>query len=198
MALKAVVKISGVTNLSDARYCAGMGVEMVGFDLRPDSSEYINPLKFQEITGWIAGVKLVGEVHGLAEDSIREQLVKYPLDYLEIDDLSLVGPLQNTGIPLIVKVDSNCDPEKVLAECKSNAHIVYVLLEADPDADRAIVSQLAALPLLVGYQVSTTQAIELMETTETKGIALKGSNEIKPGFKDYDELSEILEALEED
>lgn len=33
MALKTFVKISGVNNLSDARYCAGMGVNQLGFNI---------------------------------------------------------------------------------------------------------------------------------------------------------------------
>jgi phosphoribosylanthranilate isomerase len=31
-----------------------------------------------------------------------------------------------------------------------------------------------------------------------KGIALNGSHEVKPGFKDYDEIADILEILEEE
>ena len=29
------------------------------------------------------------------------------------------------------------------------------------------------------------------------GILLKGSNEIRPGFKDYDTISDILESIED-
>ena len=31
--LKTIVKVSEVNNLSDARYCAGMGVEYIGFSM---------------------------------------------------------------------------------------------------------------------------------------------------------------------
>ena len=42
--LKTLVKVSGIENLSDARYCAGMGVEFLGFPLAQIPFE-----KFQEI-----------------------------------------------------------------------------------------------------------------------------------------------------
>jgi len=48
--LKTKVKVSKVTNLSEARYCAGMGVDFLSF---PVSS--VDPKTYQEITGWVAG-----------------------------------------------------------------------------------------------------------------------------------------------
>lgn len=199
MALKAIVKVSGISNLSDARYCAGMGVEMIGFDIRPESEAYINPLKFQEITGWIAGVKLVGEVHGLSEETIREQLVKYPLDYLEITDLSLVQALANTGIPLIVKLAEDENPELAVAKCAGEPTVAYLLLEIKSPVDPVLIEKLAGLfPLLAGYELSPAEVAKLIANTPVKGFALKGGHEIKPGYKDYDELSDILEALEEE
>ncbi len=37
MALKTIVKVGNITNLSDARYCAVMGVDMLGFCLNKQS-----------------------------------------------------------------------------------------------------------------------------------------------------------------
>ena len=61
MALKTFVKISAINNLSDARYCAGMGVDMLGFALEPTNPDSISPEKYTEIIGWLSGVKFVGE-----------------------------------------------------------------------------------------------------------------------------------------
>jgi len=38
----------------------------------------------------------------------------------------------------------------------------------------------------------------LFEELPLAGIALKGGDEIRAGYKDYDELADILELLEED
>ena len=43
--LSTIVKISQVTNLSDAGYCAGMGVEMIGFMIDEDSESYVSAQK---------------------------------------------------------------------------------------------------------------------------------------------------------
>ena len=62
MTLRTLVKISSVNNLSDARYAAGMGVELMGFNLDESSGNIVAPEQFRAITGWISGVKLVGEI----------------------------------------------------------------------------------------------------------------------------------------
>ncbi len=199
MGLKAIVKVSSVTNLSDARYCAGMGVEMLGFDINPESQEYIDPVKFQEITGWVAGVKLVGDAHGLSEDAIRSQLVQYELDCLEISDLNLLTSLQNTGVSFIVKVQNADELGEVLALSDNNPSIEYLFLEAKMASYLSQIEDFtSSTAILIGYEVSPEEAKEFSGKGNIKGFVLKGSNEIKPGFKDYDELADILEALDEE
>lgn len=199
MALTAVVKVSSITNLSDARYCAGMGVDMLGFDINPESKDYINPLKFQEITGWVAGVKHVGEVHGLSEEAIRSQLVQYELDCLEISDLSLLPALQQANLTFIVKALATQDLNEILETCQQYASVDYVFLELNqPLSERKIEHLAPNASLLLGYEINPQNAQELLALGGVKGFVLKGSQEIKPGFKDYDELADILELLEED
>lgn len=198
MALKAVVKVSSVTNLSDARYCAGMGVDMLGFDINPSAQEYVNPLKFQEITGWVAGVKLVGEVHEMDEAGIRAQLVQYPIDCLEISDASLLASLQNTSLSFVLKIQASDNLAEAIASCEKYPSVEYLFVELNqPMTGKEIRTLAASTPLLLGYEVGPGEAEELISNTEVKGFVLKGSQEIKPGFKDYDALADILEALEE-
>ena len=52
------VKVGQVTNLSEARYCAGMGVDFLSFPIVS-----IDPKTYQEITGWVAGPKFGIEVN---------------------------------------------------------------------------------------------------------------------------------------
>ncbi len=60
MALITSVIVNGVNNLSDARYCAGMGVDMIGFNLDESQPGFMPAADLQDIAGWVAGVKLVG------------------------------------------------------------------------------------------------------------------------------------------
>ena len=90
MALKSFVYVSEVDNLSDARFAAGMGVDLVGFKLDPNHENALNKAKFDEISEWIAGVKIVGEFGNTPPDQLTELLDAYKLDYLLIENEELI------------------------------------------------------------------------------------------------------------
>ena len=48
MALKTSVIINEVINLSDARYCAGMGVDYIGFRIDENHDKYVDLENFNE------------------------------------------------------------------------------------------------------------------------------------------------------
>ena len=51
--------------------------------------------------------------------------------------------------------------------------------------------------LLIGKDVSLESLQHLVNQSKYTGLHLKGSDEIRPGYKNFDELAEILEALED-
>ncbi|MFT6971874.1 MAG: phosphoribosylanthranilate isomerase, partial [Roseivirga sp.] len=87
MALKTFVKVSGINNLSDARYCAGMGVNQVGFEIEEGSPNYVDQQSFKEIKGWLSGVEFVGEING-SVGSIANLVKDYGLDAIQIENMA--------------------------------------------------------------------------------------------------------------
>ena len=53
--LKAKIKISQITNLTDARYFAAWGVDFLGFDINPESEHFSSPSIVAEISEWVEG-----------------------------------------------------------------------------------------------------------------------------------------------
>ena len=49
MALSTIVKVGSIRNLSDARYCAGMMVDVLGFSINPNDKNYIKEEETQDI-----------------------------------------------------------------------------------------------------------------------------------------------------
>lgn len=198
MALATFVKISTVTNLSDARYCAGMGVDAIGFRLEEGQPGYVTPTVFHGITEWLAGVALVGEFLGQDAAQITEIAKEYALDYVQIDHADLVPELQTLSAKLILRVQPEQMDANTLESLKSVAdQVAFILVEPEADYSQPdLLGTLAAsdLPLVIGFDVEEQRLDELK--AGFKGIALKGTEEEKPGFKDYDELMDILEALE--
>jgi len=206
MALKTFVKISSVNNLSDARYCAGMYVNLMGFNLEDINPNYTSPEKFQEITEWLSGLEYVGEFDASHPDTILETVRRYEIQYIQIQELAHLQMLLNTGYNIILKqqIREVKDIEKLIALApglKENG--VVLLLESDSLELRSeyiqLIKELAQKTVvLLGFGINPTNIEEVLEKTLVKGIALNGGDEIKPGFKDFEGLADILEALELD
>ncbi|QDK79076.1 N-(5'-phosphoribosyl)anthranilate isomerase [Spirosoma sp. KCTC 42546] len=206
MSLKTLVKISNVTNLSDARYCAGMGVDMLGFSMDADSPDYIEPKKFDEIRGWVAGVQIVGETTSTDPEVIEQLLDTYKPDILQVNESALLSYLSTFTKPLILHVDLSqltLDQLDTLFQT-GVAGADYILLESNSplhldDELKTTLQRLAArYPILLGIGVSAENVHELLAELSVQGIALSGGDEERPGNKEFGELMDILEAIEEE
>ena len=91
MALQTIVKVSTVNNLTDARYCAGMGVDLLGFSMDGSSPDYVDPVRFAEIRSWVSGVQIVGETSSDDPEQIEQLLADYQPDLLQVDESALTG-----------------------------------------------------------------------------------------------------------
>ena len=206
--LSTTVKISNVTNLSDARYCAGMGVEMLGFALDPGDPQYIAPEKFGEIRSWIAGVQLVGETKSDDVEEILRLHNAYPLDVLQVDVPAMIPFLvSELTIPLLLRIDTDITGTDELASIyrQYGGHIAYLLLESSANLpmsgewEEAIRAFPDRSNLLLGFGLDDSSQIgRYLETLPVAGISLRGSEELRPGYKDYGMLMDILESLETD
>jgi phosphoribosylanthranilate isomerase len=195
--LRTIVKVSNINNLSDARYCAGMGVEMLGFSMDELSFE-----KFKEMRGWLAGVKVVGETDSQDILKIIELNEIYQPDYLEVSDFHNIAEIQKIGKPIILKVDfATANLPALFQTLKGN--VEYFSVENSDEfgvIDDSVLSQLDAwsfqFPIILGFGVKESNANDLLEQTQISGFALRGNDEIRPGFGDSEELMNILEILE--
>lgn len=188
MPLKTVVKVGNISNLSDARYCAGMGTEMLGFSVIPGEPNYVSPGVFQEIRGWIAGPKIVAELYGMksAED-LATVVESYQPDYFELGIQDFTRYSDLLSLPCIVAVDD------LGIETAHPAVIYYVVNEM-------LLSSLSgkslARPTLVRVS-SAADASRVLTQYPVSGLVLDGTPELRPGYKDYSSLSDTLEMLDE-
>jgi phosphoribosylanthranilate isomerase len=190
MSLQTVVKAGNITNLSDARYCAGMGVEIIGF---PTGNPLFEPSKIKEIAGWLSGVKIALE---LDETTIQDPALPALLDILQPDYLQVAARAADmirtiSPLPLLLVSDTllSALTEKDLLLYTGNLQENKQALANYGQSNRVILS---------GERIEAANVLEVLETIKPYGIELRGSHEISPGFKNFDDLSEILELLEVD
>lgn len=192
MQLKTKVIVSGVSNLHDARYCAGMGVDMIAFPINPSEPAFVNEADFKEIVEWLSGPKFFAE----ASDLAGIELSNYPIEGLLTDNLDLIGKIE---APLILKVTSLADAPQILGRY-SNLVEAFLLDIEENELNDTTKNQLLDLTkkyaIYLGSGIDKDNVNTLLEELKPLGIGLKGSKEIKVGFNDFDGLADVLEEIE--
>ena len=187
MALATFVKIGGINNLSDARYCAGMEVNQLGFNIEHEHENYTSSKDFDEIANWVSGVEFVGEVE--SSTNIAELIAGYNIQAIEIHLKEQLEPAFATGLQVIFRTN---DAELIQELTTSETRITYFIFDGDAQA----ISKTGKVLVTAGFEANGIK--DFVASTGVKGLALQGGNEIRPGFKDFDELADILEALDVD
>ena len=194
MALKTLVKVGQISNLSDARYCAGMSVDMLGFGVITGQPHYVSPELFKEMRGWFSGPAIVAEAYGIQKGEDLPAIIQnYLPDFIElgVQDLLKIHSPSSTYI-------LSTTPEELQAQEDAltlfRIQISKIIIPAS--TEKAVVDELARsykvmLRVDAGFPIDT-----VINNPSIKGIALQGSPEERPGLKTYDQLSSILDKLE--
>lgn len=198
MALQTLVKLNEVRSLAEARYGAGMGVNMLGFALEKHHAHYVSPTQLQAISKWLSGVKLVGEIETSNLQVIEQLLSAYRLDYLQLNDSREIGKdLASWGVPVLIKLqlrdhDSLSSLRRRLAAYGSE--VSYFLLEkvAIRDSEEGLlqstINHLATeFPVIQSFQCIPTTWPHL-STSKLKGVAIDHTG---------DDLDGLVTALEQ-
>lgn len=205
MALRTKVKVSEITNLSDARYCAGMGVEMIGFALDEDHPRFIELSTARDITSWISGIQVAGEFQGHNYSNIEYLSQELNIDYIQLRHPVDIVELKKIHKPVIIQLFYTSGQESLLEEQldKYSADKIQFLLESDENVNLESLSETLTRwcskhSIILGFGIESENLNLITEHIKPWGIALKGGDEIKPGLKSFEELAEILESLEGD
>jgi phosphoribosylanthranilate isomerase len=191
MALKTLVKVGSISNLSDARYCAGMGVDFLGFRIIEGQPGAIPVKTFQEIRGWVTGPQIVAEIYGVSREEELSRVLEETLpDYLELSmaEYRAIGHAINK--PYILRLG---DHEEIPSDFPVRPAYLLTGPAVSPTTSRYIPD----FELLVEVN-ALSELDSAIAQTGVSGIALNGGSEIRPGLKNYEALSGILEALEVD
>ena len=206
MALKILTLVTNINNLSDARYCAGMGVDIISFGLTENQTGYIPPTAVNEITGWIAGVQVAGEFYESAAEEINQLAETCNLSQVLLTSSYLIDELKKIKIPVIQQVQVYKDTTEDVLVPRIEVYKDYVSAFLLTSTDFTTIDEIN-IPLLkslssryaviLGFGLRKENILYVLEQVNPGGIALRGSDEIKPGLKNFDALADILELLED-
>ena len=202
MSLKSNVKINAVNNLSDARYSAGMGVNLLGFCLDEHHPKFVNMAKLGALANWVSGVQLVFEFNNFNTEIFEQARQVAVPHFVQVFDVSNWDLLEKTSLPIIHKINFDpreCDLTIALTSSPAN----YILLESNADFSLEIYAEeLKALSsvkhICLGWGITKENIENIMNDVSPWAIAIEGGEEERPGIKTFEEMAEILELLEEE
>jgi phosphoribosylanthranilate isomerase len=182
MSLRVPVFISSVNNLSDARYCAGMGVKWMGFS-QSDIGKSYSLANLQGMIEWIEGVSTILEIEDNSE--ISDELISLFDGYLLKEQNSI--PDEKIQIKAI-----EFDRIQNSAESLNKLNQEDLILITGNDSlklsseNKPILKKISEHnSLILGFDINLN-TIDWID------------KEIRPGYKTFDDLADILEFLEED
>jgi phosphoribosylanthranilate isomerase len=204
MGLTVPVILNSVNNLSDARYAAGMGVDLMGFEVEEGVDRYVNPDLFKAITAWLSGIQTVAATAVLNPDTVAFIQEHYQPDFIQFESIEGISQSELSGIACIQKITIPLGKESdALAQVKQQMYdeANFILLELSDWAEwkkyKELISEVTNHHTILWALPIEKEDITFIQSLGLKGIALKGGDEQRPGWKDLDQLIDILEALEE-
>ena len=199
MSLKYFVHVSSISNLSDARYCSGMMVDSLGYNFDENSNFKISTDTSNEISKWVNGVKFIAEFNNSSTKYINSILDSGFFDAIELNIENTIKGLNFDPKSIIVKIS---DPNKI------NYDINDFLSSNFPKVETLIIDNLnlkniekleyidKKYMLIINPYNDFESILEFLDKYNY-GLLLKGSSEIRPGLKDYDSISNILEKIQD-
>ena len=177
---------SAVSNLSDARYFAAMGVDLIGFEL----SEQTDVQKIAEIISWVEGPAIAVEI---TEDSWTPKVLE-GIDILK--PAYLVLPIYWNDIPYFGEKEVLI--KKYMDEvAEEDAAIIRI---CDVSLSSLSVAQLGELKSQQNVYLEaawTADDVDFAVTHFPKlGMVIRGGEEEAPSIKSFDELDEFFERVE--
>lgn len=211
--LKIKIKASDITSLTDARYFAAKEVEWLCFNFTEGVASYIEPMKARAMIEWVEGVKIVGEFEHASADEINFYTEGWGLGLVQLGFLTPIETIQNVKNVAIIKefiVEEFTNPDFLKKELAIFAPYVAAfqlsfdkggLSWEDLKSPSAMLTLDDLREIANEFNIILSINLELDTLDEVLemnfyGLDIKGGEEERVGVKSFDELDEILEALE--
>ena len=190
--------VRGINNLSDARYCAGMGADKLTCVLDPGLPGFLDTKTVKELAGWVAGVELIGEFDQLSAYEINAISAECQLDAVLLRTPRTAEELAEIAPPVYLELPAT---HEALAQALPDA-LAGVVVELPENVAEATLASLSRLgnrqPLWVGPGLRPELALHLARKLTLAGLVLPSGHEVQPGLRDFDQLEAVFEALETD
>ena len=191
--LKTKIIAADLQNLTDARYFAAWLVDYISFDL---SDSTANLPKVKEIMDWVEGPIFSVHYSGLED----RQSMELQLEALAIDHL-ILGPYANEDIlnsdwQIFQTIILDDEIGELTSDCTYIVQSNKQFNHFSEEKMKTLINMCNAHSIYLDCGFTSADVDEILNIGVT-GLVLRGGEEEKVGVKSYEDLDEILEALED-
>ncbi|MFB3132491.1 MAG: phosphoribosylanthranilate isomerase [Rhodothermales bacterium] len=202
------VKICGLTNLEDARFCAGAGVDFLGFIQYPKSPRYVTPEVAAAIIAWVYGPEPVGVFVNEDADTVNRvaEAANFALVQLHGDEPPELCARIERPVIKAFRIPREATVDQMRRQMEPyREHAAYFLLDThhptlwggtgatfDWQQARTLA---AAFPILLAGGIRTENVEEAVRSVRPLGVDLSSSLEAYPGKKDLDKMTAFFDVV---
>lgn len=199
--MRAQVYFHHCHTLSDARYAAAEGFEFIAFSIDPTQADFPGMAKLKEIAGWVSGPRLVGQFPANTPLAvIRDATAFLGLEAIELPHPVSAETAKLLEMPILVRIPWE-ENTNTMAQYLEQGHLL--ILESHLSFDQLIKhSQTAEIKtlceqydMILACNFNADTLTEALESWTPYGIALRGGDEERPGWYNYEQLESLTEVL---
>ena len=208
------LKVCGITELEDARYCAGAGVDYLGFVQHAESPRHVTPARAAEIIEWVHGPQPVGVFVNAPAEDVNGTVEDAGFTYAQLHGNEPPALCAEVEAPVVKAV-------RVLHDASATQlrtfmapyveHVDYFLLDTHSTSlwggtgesfNWRLARELAAdFPLFLAGGIDADNVEEAVRTMRPYAVDLSSGLEDAPGQKSFEKMErffEVFRALNDD
>lgn len=201
------LKVCGITELEDARYLAGAGVDYLGFVQHEESPRYAPPSLTNDIIEWVHGPSAVGVFVNDGANEINAAVEEAGFDLAQLHGQEPPYVVEQVECPVIkaihVRHDASSDQLRTLFERYEDTTDYFLLDTHDSTVwggsgesfNWRLARELAAdYPLFLAGGIDAENVQRAVETMRPVAVDLSSSLEDIPGEKSFAKIDTFLDA----
>lgn len=206
--MRVKLKVCGITDLADARYLAGEGVDYLGFIQHEESPRYIAPERVAEMLEWIYGPAPVGVFVNKPAEDVNETVEAVDFEVVQLhgtEPPELCAAVERSVIKAIrVRHDAASDQLRPLMEPYAEV-VDYFLLDTHHSSvwggtgesfNWHLARELAReFPLFLAGGINADNVTRAVQTMRPYAVDLSSSLESAPGRKSFEKIDAFLDAF---
>ena len=202
------VKICGITQLEDARYCAGAGADYLGFIQHAASPRFVDPSVAKEIVSWIHGPEPVGVFVDAPIDTVNRVAADVGFALVQLHGNESPAYCAEIEAPIIraLRVYPNTTEEQIRREIDTYAGVAaHILLDTGKAGmaggtgttfDWSLAGPIAEdYPIFLAGGITPGNVMEAAERVRPFAVDASSGLESAPGRKDIDLLNAFFDAV---